>query len=134
MTNRKDRGAAHTANIAKCGDCEDTNTPTKYPAPDDCYRCKLANSKPGNFAIFIDDMKRPVLQTAISLRKSRPSNDVTGCYDTDTDRCVLDEIGNAYLGFTAATGGERAGGRDISSQHQVTSQDPSAYPRAVENA
>ena len=50
MTNRKDRGAAHTANIAKCGDCEDTNTPTKYPAPDDCYRCKLANSKPGNIA------------------------------------------------------------------------------------
>jgi hypothetical protein len=70
----------------------------------------LSNTQPGNFAIFIDDMKRPVLQTQISLRKSSMTAFDT-CYDEDRDRCVLDEIGNAYIGFTAATGGERAGGR-----------------------
>jgi len=109
-TNLKVRGAIHTSNIATCGDCEDTNTPTKFPAPDNCYRCKIRNSLPGNFAVFIDDMKRPVLQTSISLRKS-PTGASGTCYDDDRDRCVLDEIGNAYIGFTAATGGERAGGR-----------------------
>merc|ERR1711939_201870 len=109
-TNFKTRGALHTANLVKCGDCEDTNSPTKYPAPDNCYRCQYQNSKPGNIAVFIDDMKRPVLQTSISLRKSSTSeSDI--CYDNDRDRCVLDEIGNAYIGFTAATGGERAGGK-----------------------
>jgi len=109
-TNFKTRGALHTANLVKCGDCEDTNSPTKYPAPDNCYRCQYQNSKPGNIAVFIDDMKRPVLQTSISLRKSSTSESDT-CYDNDRDRCVLDEIGNAYIGFTAATGGERAGGK-----------------------
>merc|ERR1712057_36099 len=109
-TNFKTRGALHTANLVKCGDCEDTNSPTKFPAPDNCYRCQYQNSKPGNIAVFIDDMKRPVLQTSISLRKSSTSESDT-CYDNDRDRCVLDEIGNAYIGFTAATGGERAGGR-----------------------
>jgi len=109
-TNVKKRGDAHTAALAATGDCEDTNTPTKYPAPDDCYRSKLRNNKPGNFAVFIDDMKRPVLQTAVSLRKSI-GYDMTSCHDNDRDRCVLDELGNAYIGFTAATGGERAGGR-----------------------
>jgi hypothetical protein len=109
-TNYKLRGALHTANIIACGDCEDTNTPTKFPAPDNCFNCRMQNNKPGNFAVFIDDMKRPVLQTAISLRKSSVSN-ADFCYDDDRDRCVLDEIGNAYIGFTAATGGERAKGR-----------------------
>merc|ERR1712216_1014341 len=108
-TNLKIRGAGHTTNIPTCGDCEDVNTPTKFPAPDNCYSCKLKNNKPGNFAVFIDDMKRPVLQTQISLRKSGSSTGT--CYDDDRDRCVLDEIGNAYIGFTAATGGERANGR-----------------------
>merc|ERR1712146_557849 len=51
------------------------------------------------------------LQTSISLRKSSNSESNT-CYDNDLDRCVLDENGNAYIGFTAATGGERANGRD----------------------
>jgi len=115
-TNFKKRGAIHTANIATCGDCEDTNTPTKFAAPDDCYRCNIRNSAPGNLAIFIDDMKRPVLQTAISLRKS-VNDDGTPCHDSDRDRCVLDEIGNAYVGFTAATGGERAGGRLYDGTH-----------------
>merc|ERR1711924_546850 len=95
----------------------DTNTPTKFPAPDNCWSCKLRNSKPGNFAIFIDDMKRPVLQTQISLRKSSDTSSAT-CYDDDRDRCVLDEIGNAYIGFTAATGGERATGRTAAGAHQ----------------
>jgi len=109
-TNLKKRGHPHTSALATTGDCEDTNTPTKYPAPDDCYRSELRNNKPGNFAVFIDDMKRPVLQTAISLRKSL-GFDSKPCYDNDRDRCVLDDLGNAYIGFTASTGGERAGGR-----------------------
>jgi len=115
-TNLKTRGAIHTNNVQTCGDCEDTNTPTKYPAPDDCYRCKIRNSAPGNFAIFIDDMKRPVLQTSISLRKS-PVGESGTCHDSDRDRCVLDSTGNAYIGFTAGTGGERAGGRTVTGDH-----------------
>merc|ERR1711988_606817 len=110
-TNHKLRGATYTDNIAMCGDCEDTSENTRYPAPDNCFKCKIKNNKPGNFAVFIDDMKRPVLQTSISLRKSSNSESNT-CYDNDLDRCVLDENGNAYIGFTAATGGERANGRD----------------------
>merc|ERR1712010_336301 len=110
-TNHKLRGATYTDNIAMCGDCEDTSSPTRFPAPDNCYACRLRNSKPGNFAVFIDDMKRPVLQTSISLRKSTTAESNT-CNDNDLDRCVLDENGNAYIGFTAATGGERANGRD----------------------
>merc|ERR1712159_603726 len=109
-TNLKKRGHPHPSALATTCDCEDTNTPTKYPAPDDCYRSELRNNKPGNFAVFIDDMKRPVLQTAISLRKSL-GFDSKPCYDNDRDRCVLDDLGNAYIGFTASTGGERAGGR-----------------------
>merc|ERR1711998_8218 len=115
-TNLKLRGATYTDNIAMCGDCEDTAAATdsnvRYPGPDNCYPCKLTNSRPGNFAVFIDDMKRPVLQTSISLRKS-PKDDSSTCYDNDLDRCALDENGNAYIGFTAATGGERAKGRTV---------------------
>merc|ERR1711959_462248 len=129
-TNFKTRGALHTANLVKCGGCEDTNTPTKYPAPDNCYRCQYHNSKPGNFAIFIDDMKRPVLQTSISLRKSSTSES-DACHDQDRDRCVLDEIGNAYIGFTAATGGERAQGRNAAGAHS-TAASTGAMP--IENA
>merc|ERR1712100_178628 len=129
-TNLKTRGAIHTNNIQTCGDCEDTNTPTKYPAPDDCYRCRLTNNKAGNLAIFVDDMKRPVLQTAISLRKG------STCYDDDRDRCVLDEQGNAYIGFTAATGGERPQGRTSAGTHSTTTLAAGAAntPNAVENA
>jgi len=116
-TNLKIRGAGHTVNIPVCGDCEDTSSPLKFSAPDNCYSCKLRNNKPGNFAIFIDDMKRPVLQTQISLRKSGSST--ATCYDDDRDRCVLDEIGNAYIGFTASTGGERAQGRATNGAHQA---------------
>merc|ERR1711907_859453 len=126
-TNLKLRGALHTANIGTCGDCEDTNTPNKFPAPDNCYPCKKRNNKPGNLAIFVDDMKRPVLQTAISLRKG----DTSACHDDDRDRCVLDEIGNAYIGFTAATGGERAMGRNTTGTHNTGT---GTNPIAVENA
>merc|ERR1711871_1761705 len=135
-TNLKTRGAIHTNNIQTCGDCEDTNTPTKYPAPDDCYRCKIRNSAPGNLAVFIDDMKRPVLQAAISLRKAPVGNSGT-CYDTDRDRCVLDAVGNAYVGFTAATGGERACGRANNGDHVKVGSEPAVStgpPTAVDNA
>merc|ERR1711977_674326 len=106
-SNVKLRGALHTTNIPTCGDCQDEKSGTKFATPDQCYQCERINNKPGNLAIFVDDMKRPVLQTAISLRKGSTQM----CFDKDRDRCVLDEIGNAYIGFTAATGGERAGGR-----------------------
>merc|ERR1711907_434046 len=137
-TNHKLRGATYTDNIAMCGDCEDTSSPTRFPAPDNCYACKLTNSKPGNFAVFIDDMKRPVLQTSISLRKSSNSESNT-CYDNDLDRCVLDENGNAYIGFTAATGGERANGRDSGNAQGSGTTSPSqrslptrrAHPKAL---
>jgi hypothetical protein len=132
-TNVKLRGALHIANIPTCGDCEDTNTPTKFPAPDDCFNCRMKNNKPGNFAVFIDDMKRPVLQTSISLRKSTTAES-TFCYDDDRDRCALDEIGNAYIGFTAATGGERAEGRTNAGAHQPYNAGASLAAAAAENA
>merc|ERR1712178_545148 len=132
-TNNKLRGAVHTANIPTCGDCQDTNN-NKNPAPDDCFKCRLTNTRPGNLAIFIDDMKRPVLQTEISFRKSFDASSYDTCHDRDRDRCVLDEIGNAYIGFTASPGGERAGGRDNAQVHSTASQAAASYPRAVENA
>merc|ERR1712178_105156 len=117
---KKHRGALHTANIQGCGDCEDTNTPTKFPAPDNCFKCTVVNTAAGTLSIFIDDMKRPVLQTKISLRMSDSSGGVSLCPDPDQDRCVLDQLGNAYIGFTAATGGERCGGRDNAGTHSTT--------------
>merc|ERR1711988_1457596 len=132
-TNVKLRGALHTANIPVCGDCEDASTPTKYPSPDNCWNCRMKNNKPGNFAVFIDDMKRPVLQTSISLRKSSVSESNI-CYDDDRDRCVLDEIGNAYIGFTASTGGERAQGRTNGGAHIPYNPAANLYAAAVENA
>merc|ERR1712139_428237 len=113
-SNVKLRGALHTTNIPTCGDCQDERSGTKFATPDQCYQCERTNNKPGNLAIFVDDMKRPVLQTAISLRKGSTQM----CFDKDRDRCVLDEIGNAYIGFTAATGGERAVGRNAAGAHQ----------------
>merc|ERR1711887_82143 len=92
------------------GDCQDntgaTNAANRRAAPDACVPVKFANSGYGNLAIFIDDMKRPVLQTKISLRMGDVAGD---CHDNDIDRCVLDNQGNAYIGFSASTGGERIG-------------------------
>jgi len=116
---KKQRGALHTANIQACGDCEDTNTPSKNPAPDDCFKCFISNAAPGTMSIFIDDMKRPVLQTKISLRKSDSSGGTSLCTDLDNDRCVLDVLGNAHIGFTAATGGERCQGRNNAGVHNT---------------
>jgi hypothetical protein len=126
-SNVKLRGALHTTNIPTCGDCQDEKSGTKFATPDQCYQCERINNKPGNLAIFVDDMKRPVLQTAISLRKGSTQM----CFDKDRDRCVLDEIGNAYIGFTAATGGERAQGRNTGNVHSTTT---GTNPTALENA
>jgi hypothetical protein len=131
--NRKGRGATHTANIQPCGDCEDTNTPTKFPAPDDCFKCRIQNTMPGTMSIFIDDMKRPVLQTKVSLRKSDSNDGTSQCVDSDIDRCVLDVLGNSYVGFTAATGGERCQGRDDAGVHS-TAAPTSGSEVACENA
>merc|ERR1711865_71802 len=90
----------------------------------------MQNNKPGNFAVFIDDMKRPVLQTAISLRKGVPGM----CHDDNRDRCVLDESGNAYIGFTAATGGERAHGRQSTGAHVPYNPGTVHTAAALENA
>lgn len=130
LTNFKLRGALHTSSISTSGDCMDTGTTTAspLPSPDDCFRSLLRNNKPGNLAIFVDDMKRPVLQTQVSLRKGATSN----CYDNDRDRCILDERGNAYIGFTASTGGERAGGRTAAGAHVV--QPAGQAGNALENA
>jgi hypothetical protein len=107
---KKNRGAAHETSIPLHGDCQDLSVSTgaalQRPAPDHCYCGQFHSTKPGNLAIFIDDMKRPVLQTKISLRKGEAS---ASCSDADTDRHILDMQGNAYIGFTAATGGERTG-------------------------
>jgi len=107
---KKGRGAAHNTGIQTHGDCQDntgaTNANDRRAAPDACVPVKFANSGYGNLAIFIDDMKRPVLQTKISLRMGDVAGD---CHDNDIDRCVLDNQGNGYIGFSAATGGERTG-------------------------
>jgi hypothetical protein len=107
---KKNRGVPHETAIGLHGDCQDQSIGTgalhRIAAPDHCVPGKFSATKPGNFAVFIDDMKRPVLQTKMSLRKGDSSEH---CIDADTDRFVLDTQGNAYIGFTAATGGERTG-------------------------
>merc|ERR1712196_59822 len=100
---------------------------TKYPAPDDCYAGQLQNFGTGTFDIFVDDMSRPALSAKISLRKGDNSN----CYDNDYDRCILDTVGNAYLGFTASTGGERAQGRTVNGAHSTAT---GTAPMAIENS
>jgi hypothetical protein len=130
--NAKARGDAHMTNIAQCGDCEDTNTPYKNPAPDACAKCRIKNMAPGTLSVYIDDMKRPVLQSKISLRKADSSGLTTLCKDLDNDRCVLDALGNAFVGFTAATGGERCGGRNNAGAHVTSPTGTSAV--SCENA
>jgi hypothetical protein len=109
-TLKKNRGVPHETAIGLHGDCQDqtigTDSLNRRPAPDHCVPGTFSATKPGNLALFIDDMKRPVLQTKITLRKGDSSEH---CTDPDTDRFVLDILGNGYLGFSAATGGERTG-------------------------
>merc|ERR1712072_1054687 len=109
-TLKKNRGVPHETAIGLSLDCQDMTTGVnslwRRPAPDHCFPGKFSNTKPGNLAIFIDDMKRPALQTKISLQKGDSS---AHCIDADTDRHILDTQGSAYIGFTAATGGERTG-------------------------
>merc|ERR1719265_631726 len=95
---KKDRGSPDTTGASDAS--------TRNPAPDACVPVKFSNSAPGNLAIFIDDMKKPVLQVKISLRMGDAAGD---CHDNDIDRCILDNQGNAYVGFSASTGGERIG-------------------------
>jgi hypothetical protein len=113
-TLKKNRGQAHSVAITANGDCYDntgaTNMANRREAPDQCFPGAFTNLGYGNLAVFIDDMKRPVLQTKIALRKGNAAGDADGvCFDTDYDRCVLDVQGNAYIGFSASTGGERVG-------------------------
>jgi len=107
---KKGRGAPHSTAIALNGDCYDnvgaTDQSTRKSAPDACFCGQFENSAPGKLSIFIDDMRRPVLQTKISLLKGDASGD---CHDNDVDRCILDTQGNGYIGFSASTGGERIG-------------------------
>lgn len=53
---------------------------------------------PGRMFLYIDDMQSFVLTAPIRLTREGT------CGAAATDRCVLDPLGNAYLGFTAATG------------------------------
>jgi len=57
-----------------------------------------SSSAPGRMFLYIDDMQSFVLTAPIRLTKEG------ACGTASTDRCVLDTFGNAFLGFTAATG------------------------------
>merc|ERR1711934_923858 len=106
---KKGRGQGHTTGITTHGDCQDntgaSDASQRNPAPDHCVPIGFTGT-PGNLAIFIDYMKKPKLQVKISLRMGDAAGD---CHDNDIDRCVLDNQGNAYIGFSASTGGERIG-------------------------
>jgi hypothetical protein len=53
----------------------------------------------GRIFLYIDDMQSFVLTTPIRLARKG-----TCAVPNPTSTCVLDSLGNAYLGFTAATG------------------------------
>merc|ERR1712159_12283 len=57
-----------------------------------------SNAAPGRMFLYIDDMQSFVLTAPIRLTREGM------CGAAATDRCVLDPLGNAYMGFTAATG------------------------------
>jgi hypothetical protein len=107
---KKNRGLGYDTPVAATLDCQDrtadVDASLRSPAPDHCYPGTVVNSEPGTVSIYIDDMQKPVLQAKISLMKGSNANHVS---DVDTDRYVLDLFGNGYVGFTAATGGERTG-------------------------
>jgi hypothetical protein len=62
---------------------------------------------PGRLFLYIDDMQSFVLTAPVRFTKEG------SCGVGTMDRCVLDTFGNAYLGFTAATG-EMGQNHDIS--------------------
>lgn len=138
---KKGRGAPHSTAIALNGDCYDnvgaTDQATRKSAPDACFCGQFENSAPGKLSIFIDDMRRPVLQTKISLLKGDVSGD---CHDNDVDRCILDTQGNGYIGFSASTGGERIGlaldafGVTETKHQTAQSQDANGYYPSQETA
>lgn len=137
--NRKGRGMPHTTAVATNGDCLDntgaTNSESRNSSPDNCKPNTLRNVNPGNLAVFVDDMSRPVLQVKISLLPGDGSG--ANCHDGDIDRCILDAHGNAYVGFTASTGGERTG-VSMNSYGQTTTlqqtANPTSWNSAVEEA
>jgi hypothetical protein len=53
---------------------------------------------PGRVFLYIDDMQSFVLTAPLRLTKKG------ACGAATTDQCVLDPLGNAYLGFTGSTG------------------------------
>jgi len=62
---------------------------------------------PGRLFLYIDDMQSFVLTAPVRLTRSG------SCGFANTDRCVLDTFGNAYIGFTASSG-------EISQNHDVS--------------
>jgi len=55
-------------------------------------------SAPGRLFLYIDDMQSFVLTSPVRLTRSG------ACGFANTDRCVLDTFGNAFMGFTASSG------------------------------
>jgi len=56
------------------------------------------SAAPGRLFLYIDDMQSFVLTAPVRFTRSG------ACGGSSTDRCILDSFGNAYIGFTAATG------------------------------
>jgi hypothetical protein len=59
-----------------------------------------STAAPGRMFLYIDDMQSFVLTAPIRLTREG------ACGTSVTDKCVLDPYGNAFLGFTASTGGK----------------------------
>jgi hypothetical protein len=57
-----------------------------------------SSASPGRLFLYIDDMQSFVLTAPIRFTRTG------SCGIASTDRCVLDVFGNAWVGFTAATG------------------------------
>jgi len=57
-----------------------------------------SSSAPGRLFLYIDDMQSFALTAPVRFTREG------SCGTATTDRCILDVFGNAYMGFTAATG------------------------------
>jgi len=110
LANKKARGVAYDASIPAQVDCQDNsaaaNAHDRNAAPDHCYPSSVTNTEPGTLSIYIDNMQKPVLQVKITLLRPTKAYNLV---DPDVDRHILDVNGNAYIGFSAATGGSRTG-------------------------